>query len=177
MRNKREIVFTTLGFQNQQKNPINFIKYLQKINDNYYSYKYYIIGNIEKKTYEEIDKISKPNKNIIVKNQYLKFDEYKKYFHKTDIIIIPEGKNYEYMSSGIIWDCFSYNKNFFASNNSLNKLYLNKYKVGYIYKKNNLPDLFKKIKSLKKSSKNEFSKLHHDYSQKQNIKILKKILF
>ena len=40
--------------------------------------------------------------------------------------------------------------------------------------KNNLPDLFKKIKSLKKNSRSEFAKLHHDYSQKQNIKILKK---
>lgn len=177
MKDKKKIILTTLGIQDQQKNPINFIKYLQKINENYYPYKYYIIGSMEKKIFEEIIKISKPNKNIIVKNQYLKFDEYKKYFHKTDIIIIPEAKNYEYMSSGIIWDCFSYNKNFFASNNSLNKLYLNKYKVGYIYKKNNLPNLFKKIKSLKKSSKNEFSKLHFDYSQKQNVKILKKILF
>lgn len=177
MRNKKKIVLTTLGIQDQQKNPINFIKYLKKINENYYPYKYYIIGSIEKKTHEQIDKISKHNKNIIVKNQYLKFNEYKKYFNKADIIIIPEAKNYEYMSSGIIWDCFSYNKNFFASNNSLNKFYLNKYKVGYIYKKNNLPDLFKKIKSLKKNSQNEFAKLHHDYSQKQNIKILKKILF
>ena len=177
MKDKKKIILTTLGIQDQQKNPINFIKYLQKVNENYYPYKYYIIGSMEKKIFEEIIKISKHNKNILVKNQYLEFNEYKKYFNKADIIIIPEAKNYEYMSSGIIWDCFSYNKNFFASNNSLNKFYLNKYKVGYIYKKNNLPDLFKKIKSLKKNSRNEFAKLHHHYSQKQNIKILKKILF
>ena len=78
MRNKKKIVLTTLGIQDQQKNPINFIKYLKKINENYYPYKYYIIGSIEKKTHEQIDKISKHNKNIIVKNQYLKFNEYKK---------------------------------------------------------------------------------------------------
>ena len=135
MRNKKKIILTTLGFQNQEKNPLNFIKYLQKVNDNFYPYKYYIIGHIEKKTYEEINKISKTNKNIVVKNQYLKFIEYKKYLNKSDVIIIPQSKNYEYMSSGIIWDCFSYKKNFFAPNNSLVRFYLNKYNIGFIYKK------------------------------------------
>ena len=82
MKDKKKIILTTLGIQDQQKNPINFIKYLQKVNENYYPYKYYIIGSIEKKTHEQIDKISKHNKNIIVKNQYLKFNEYKKYLKK-----------------------------------------------------------------------------------------------
>ena len=81
----------------------------------------------------------------------MKFIEYKKYLNKSDVIIIPQSKNYEYMSSGIIWDCFSYKKNFFAPNNSLVRFYLNKYNIGFIYKKNNLPELFKNIKSLKKS--------------------------
>jgi hypothetical protein len=177
MRTKKKIILATLGFQDENKNPISFIKNFQKINNQDGKYKYYIIGNIELNTYKKIQKICKFDKSIIIENKYLEYREYKNYFDKADIIVIPESKNYEYMPSGITWDCFSNKKNFFAPNNALFKFYLNKYKVGYIYKKNNLPDLFKKIKSLKKNSQNEFAKLHHDYSQKQNIKILKKILF
>jgi len=177
MKNKKEIILTTLGFQDENKNPISFIKNFQKINNQDCKYKYYIIGNIELNTYKKIQKISKLDKNIIIKNKYLEYREYKKYFDKADMIVIPESKNYRYLSSGLVWDCFSNKKNFFAPNSALFQFYLKKYKVGCIYKKNNLPDLFKKIKSIKKNSRNEFAKLHRDYSQKQNIKIFKKILF
>ena len=177
MKNKRKTIFTTLGFQDKTKNPLEFIKSFKRIPRSEKFYEYYIIGNIEKNTFKKIKKLTKDCKNIFVKNRYLDGNEYKMYLIKSDVIVIPGGKNYEYMSSGIIWDCFSYQKIFFAPNNPLNKSYLKDYKVGLIYKKHNLTSLIKKLKVLKKNVQQEYAKLYKDYSFKRNTETFKKILF
>jgi len=115
----KKIQLLTLGHQDKNKNVLNFIKlFKKKFNE---SFDYFIIGRIEEKTFNKISKEIKNTKNIIIQNRFIKTNEYNNLIKQADIIVIPDGDIYNFLHSGVIWDCFEKKKKFLTQNNKINK--------------------------------------------------------
>jgi len=126
----KKIQLLTLGHQDKNKNVLNFIKlFKKKFNE---SFDYFIIGRIEEKTFNKISKEIKNTKNIIIQNRFIKTNEYNNLIKQADIIVIPDGDIYNFLHSGVIWDCFEKKKKFLAPDNKINRQYLKNYKIGNI---------------------------------------------
>ena len=171
MRNKIKLL--TLGHQDKNKNVIEFIEILN--NDKEYNYEYVIYGKIKKKTFIKLLNTKGKNNKITIVNRYIDNFKFNFLLKKADFIIIPNGTNYKFLQSGVIWDCFQNKKFFAAPENEINKHYLSKYNVGLTYFKGKkiLKNMYNFNK--KKNFKN-FIKLNKDFSFEKNSFRFEKVL-
>lgn len=79
-------------------------------------------------------------------NTYLSGEEFNLLLYDADFVVIPYSEEYtRYATSGIMWDCFQRNIPIICPDIDLFRNYIEKYRIGYIYKSGELEETLKLI--------------------------------
>lgn len=179
---KEKIKLVTLGTISANKNPIDFIKEFNKVdNEIQANFEYFICGKVLDKNLNEFFKLVDENPNISLKNEYIKEEEFDTIYNSADLVVIPYPSEYtNYATSGIMWDCFMRKSLIFCPENELFNYYINKYNIGFTYQENHLEDKLKEIidgrDGLVQLADNNYNKLYSDISFESMLEQMKSFL-
>jgi len=167
---KKDFVISTVGVIYKGKNIEFVLDSLKKRNEN--NFKYRIAGlptgeygqYIRKKTMEF------PNNMVEYRFEYLSDEDYVEEIKKSDFIVIPYSENREDQASGVFFDALKYNKPVITPNIDPFKSYIDAYKIGLMFEKENNALFLETVDKAKKLGSEYFSesitKFKEDFSYK-----------
>lgn len=124
---------------------------------------------------------------LIVVKKYFTYEEYLLYLNGAFLILLPYPKSFKYRISGVLFDCFAFQKRFISSSVPIFEYYINKYpEIGETFNSiNNFQEiLFRISKGLTNYSftevnfyaNNSFAIIRNDYSNEQIEKELQAVI-
>jgi glycosyltransferase involved in cell wall biosynthesis len=170
------LVLATVGTINREKNPINFLTALigTRLVDKKEFVEYRIIGKCFGEIGSHILDIVRGKGGIYFYDSYISHEAFSSLMAEVDIIVIPYDADYtKYMTSGVMWDCFSYGVPMLCPDVPLFRYYIEKYGVGYIYdQQTDLRELILMIKNdrpkMVAMCSEGFRKMSRDFSFESN---------
>ncbi|MGC6431432.1 MAG: hypothetical protein ACON5F_10365 [Jejuia sp.] len=173
-----KIKLLTLGTISSNKNPLEFLKQFNQLDDNVKSkFEYKIYGKIVEKNLGELLDLANQIDSVILKDEYISQELYEELMSEADFIVIPYSAEYlKYATSGVMWDCFEKSKPILCPKHELFMHYINLYQIGCVYDEENFEIVFKKILSERPSNiielQKNFEKLNKDFSFNNQASIL-----
>ena len=156
----------TLGTMATSKNPINFIKKLCDLPESINSrIEYQIYGKSHDSVGDEVTDLTKNIYNINYHNEYIDDEKYNELMEWADFIVIPYSTDYtNYMTSGVMWDCFEYRIPVLLPSTKLFDYYIDNYNFGYSYTDDNFTDTIKDILSDKATALGEIENNYLEFT-------------
>lgn len=146
-RSSNKIKLLTLGTISSNKNPMEFLKQFNKLDENIKSkFEYKIYGKIVESNLSEFLELANSTDSVILKDEYISQELYEELMSEAHLIVIPYSAEYvKYATSGVMWDCFEKSKPILCPKHELFKHYINRYQIGYTYDNDDFDIVLKKI--------------------------------
>jgi len=137
----------TLGTLSHRKNPLEFVKLLRSISERERTrLRYDIYGKSLDDTGELLRSLINNDSIINYHDQYIGDDEYERLMLHADFIVIPyDGSYTKFMTSGVMWDCFEYQKPIICPDVEPFRHYISTYNIGFIYTPDTLGSIIRKL--------------------------------
>lgn len=162
--NIKIIKLITVGTISRNKSPIDFLIQWNKLNNTTLNkFKYSIFGKVMDDSIQEIRNVIMQEKNVEFVNDYISAENYQTIMQEADFMVIPYSSNYtKYVTSGVMWDCFEMKKPIICPDIEPFKYYINRYKIGYLYKEGQLQDTLTDISN---ESNTFLHQINHNFSK------------
>ena len=130
----------TIGTMAYTKNPLNFVRLLQKCKNS--KYKYEIYGKSFDGVAEDLYRQIENDKCITYHSGYIEENIYHAAFEVSDFIVIPYENSYtKHSTSGVMHDCFEKNKPILCPDIEPFRSYIKKYRIGLLYTNETLEEI------------------------------------
>jgi hypothetical protein len=164
------IKLLSLGTMASAKNPVEFVRLLKGVSETIKShFKYNIVGKSHDGTGDILDNLITSEPCVNYHNSYISDIEYDVLMLNSDYVVIPYSGEYtNFMTSGVMWDCFEQQKPIICPDNELFRFYVSKYNIGFIYTNDTLDsrleNLIKNKDEIKNLFQQNYKKMYDDYS-------------